>query len=52
MPNEQTAIERSATTVCPECQHGKEVRNCKRDEGRPLGFGDQEPIPNHHKLLS
>jgi hypothetical protein len=38
--------------VCPEHQHGKEVRNCKRDEGRPLGFGDQEPIPNHHKLLS
>ena len=21
-------------------------------EIRPLGFGDQEPIPNHHKLLS
>ena len=40
------------TIVCPEYQHGKEVRNCKRDEGGPLGFGDQEPIPNHHKLLS
>ena len=26
--------------------------NCKRDEGGPLGFGDQEPILNRHKLLS
>ena len=22
-------------------------RNCKRDEGGPFGFGDQEPIPSH-----
>ena len=27
------------------------VRNCTRDEGGPFGFGDQEPIPSHRKLL-
>ena len=27
------------------------MRNCTRDEGRPFGFGDQEPIPSHRKLL-
>jgi hypothetical protein len=27
------------------------VRNCTRDEGRSFGFGDQEPIPSHRKLL-
>ncbi len=27
------------------------VRNCTRDEGRPFGFGDQELIPSHRKLL-
>ena len=27
------------------------MRNCSRDEGRPFGFGDQEPIPSHRKLL-
>jgi transposase len=25
---------------------------CTRDEGRPLGSGDQEPDPNHRELLS
>lgn len=39
------------TTVCPEHQHGKEVRNCVRDEGGPLGIDDQELISNHHELL-
>jgi hypothetical protein len=28
------------------------MRNCSRDEGGPFGFGDQEPIPSHRKLLS
>jgi len=27
------------------------VRNCTRDEGRSLGFGDQELIPSYRKLL-
>ena len=27
------------------------VRNCTRDEGRSFGFGDQEPISSHRKLL-
>ena len=27
------------------------MRNCTRDEGGPFGFGDQEPIPSHRKLL-
>ena len=26
------------------------VRNCTRDEGRPLGVGLQEQAPNHLKL--
>ena len=29
-----------------------EVRNCKRDQGRPLGVDDQASISNHHELLS
>ncbi|KGW80308.1 hypothetical protein Y046_6306 [Burkholderia pseudomallei MSHR2990] len=28
------------------------VWNCMRDEGGPLGAGDQEPVSNRHKLLS
>ena len=27
------------------------MRNCTRDEGGPFGFGDQELIPSHRKLL-
>jgi hypothetical protein len=27
------------------------MRNCLKDEGGPFGFGDQEPIPSHRKLL-
>jgi len=27
------------------------MRNCAGDEGGPFGFGDQEPIPSHRKLL-
>jgi hypothetical protein len=27
------------------------MRNSIRDEGGPFGLGDQEPIPNHCKLL-
>jgi hypothetical protein len=27
------------------------MRNCSRDEGGPFGFGDQEPISSHRKLL-
>ncbi|MEE8251516.1 MAG: hypothetical protein V3R24_07230, partial [Gemmatimonadales bacterium] len=27
------------------------LRNCTRDEGGPFGFGDQELIPSHRKLL-
>jgi hypothetical protein len=29
-----------------------EVWSYVRDEGRPLGTGDQEPVPNHRELLS
>jgi hypothetical protein len=31
--------------------YNTEVRNCARDEGRPLGAGLQEQAPNHLKLL-
>jgi hypothetical protein len=30
----------------------KEVWNCKRDEGRSLGAGEQEQAPNHCELLA
>jgi hypothetical protein len=30
--------------------HIESVRNCARDEGRPLGVGLQEQAPNHLKL--
>jgi hypothetical protein len=29
-----------------------EVWSCVRDEGRPLGVGDQESAPNRRELLS
>jgi hypothetical protein len=29
-----------------------EVWSCVRDEGRPLGVGDQDPAPNHRELPS
>jgi hypothetical protein len=29
-----------------------EVWSYVRDEGRPFGAGDQEPVPNHRELLS
>jgi hypothetical protein len=41
-----------ASTVCPEHTNAMEVWSCVRDEGRPLGDGDQEPTPNHRELLS
>ena len=30
----------------------REVWNCVKDEGWPLGVGDQESAPNHRELLS
>jgi len=27
------------------------LRNSTRDEGGPFGFGDQESVPSHRKLL-
>ncbi len=27
------------------------LRNCTRDEGGPVGFGDRELIPSYRKLL-
>jgi len=43
-----------AVIVCHE--HSKqpkaeEVRNCSTDEGRPLGTGLQEQVPNHLRRL-
>ena len=36
----------------PRAHQSKEVWNCKRDEGRSLGAGDQEQAPNHCELLA
>ena len=37
--------------VCHERRMDCAARNCTRDEGGPFGFGDQEPISSHRKLL-
>jgi hypothetical protein len=43
---------RQLWVVCHEAQPVHTVaRNSTRDEGGPFGFGDQEPIPSHCKLL-
>jgi hypothetical protein len=34
-----------------EGRKGLEVCNCLSDEGRPLGTGWQEQVPNHHWRL-
>jgi len=34
-----------------EGRKGLEVRNCLTDEGRPLGTGLQEQVPNHLRRL-
>jgi hypothetical protein len=42
------------TTVCHErndSQRAVGVRNCLTDEGRPLGIGLQEQVPNHLRRL-
>ncbi len=42
------------TTVRHEHEEDRKVlgvRNCATDEGRPLGIGLQEQIPNHLRLL-
>jgi hypothetical protein len=36
--------------VCHERTFSKSVRNCTKDEGRPLGAGLQEQASNHLKL--
>src|ERR1019366_2170056 len=36
----------------PRAHESREVWNCKRDEGRSLGAGDQEQAPNHCELLA
>ena len=32
-------------------EKAEEVRNCSTDEGRPLGIGLQEQVPNHLRRL-
>ena len=34
-----------------ERPQGRVVRNCLTDEGRPLGIGLQERVPNHLRRL-
>ena len=34
-----------------ECPQGRVARNCLTDEGRPLGIGLQEQVPNHLRRL-
>ena len=36
----------------PNTPKAMEVWSCVRDEGGPLGIGDQEPVSNHRELLS
>ena len=39
------------TTCAANTRTAKEVWSCRRDEGRPLGAGDQERASNHCELL-
>jgi hypothetical protein len=39
------------TTCAANTRTAKEVWSCRRDEGRPLGAGDQEQASNHCELL-
>jgi hypothetical protein len=39
------------TTCAANTRTAKEVRNCRRDEGRALRAGDQEQASNHCELL-
>jgi len=38
--------------VCRDTPTARGCENCKRDEGRSLGAGDQGPAPNHCELLA
>jgi hypothetical protein len=41
-----------STTCAANTLTAREVWSCKRDEGRPLGAGDQEQAPNRCELLA
>jgi len=47
-----TSLNETETLRVPRAHQSKEVWNCKRDEGRSLGAGDQEQAPNHCELLA
>jgi hypothetical protein len=51
-PREVIQVSLSCSLVRHECAWiiYKGVRNCARDEGRPLGVGLQEQAPNRLKL--
>src|SRR5262245_64735342 len=46
-----TRYRQSCATSTANGRKAEEVRNCLTDEGRPLGTGLQEQVPNHLRRL-
>jgi hypothetical protein len=46
-----SSCQQGFTTCAANTLTARKVWSCKRDEGRPLGAGDQEQAPNHCELL-
>jgi hypothetical protein len=45
-------MNKKSTTCAANTPTEREVWSCRRDEGRSLGVGDQEPAPNRCELLA
>ena len=51
-PDFQSTVSRLlCATSTANSRKAEEVRNCSTDEGRPLGTGLQEQVPNHLRRL-
>ncbi len=51
--SDSAIVASSTVSLCvPNTPTAMEVWSYVRDEGRPLGVGDQESAPNHRVLLS
>jgi hypothetical protein len=48
---QQAHLTVSCATSTANSRKAEEVRNCSTDEGRPLGTGSQEQVPNHLRRL-
>ncbi len=51
-PGDDPVRQVGSASHVPEHVNTMEIWSYVRDEGRPLGTGDQVPVPNHRELLS